>query len=97
MAKKVDSSQLAEYQCILSVLKQERKKRRITQKALAKALKRSQPFVANYEMGELRLDIVQFVRITRLLGLNPAKVLKDVAADLQPLESDRKYGYSEEE
>jgi transcriptional regulator with XRE-family HTH domain len=92
----VDSSQFAEYQCILDILRRARKKQRITQKALAKALGRSQPFVAKYEMGELRLDIVEFVRVARLLGLNPAKVLKAVAADLQPLEGDRKYGYSDE-
>jgi transcriptional regulator with XRE-family HTH domain len=92
----LDSSHLAEYQRILDVLKRTRKKQRITQMALAKALRRSQPFVGKYEMGELRLDIVEFVRIARLLGLDPAKVLKGVAADLQPLESDRKYGYSEE-
>jgi transcriptional regulator with XRE-family HTH domain len=91
----VDSSQFAEYQCILDILRRARKKQRITQKALAKALGRSQPFVAKYEMGELRLDIVEFVRVARLLGLNPAKVLKAVAADLQPLEGDRKYGYSD--
>jgi transcriptional regulator with XRE-family HTH domain len=92
----LDSSHLAEYQCILDILRRTRKKRRITQKALATALRRSQPFVAKYEMGELRLDIVEFVRIARLLGLNPAKVLKDVAPDLQSLEGDRKYGYSDE-
>jgi transcriptional regulator with XRE-family HTH domain len=93
----LDSSYFAEYQFILDILRRTRKKQRITQKALAAALGRSQPFVAKYEMGELRLDIVEFVRIVRLLGLNPAKVLKDVAAALQPLESDRKYGYSGEE
>ena len=89
----MDSSHFAEYQCILDILRQARKKQRVTQKALAAALGRSQPFVAKYEMGELRLDIVEFVRIARLLGLSPAKVLKDVAVDLQPLEGDRKYGY----
>lgn len=92
----MDSSHLAEYQRILDILRRTRKKQRITQAALARALRRSQPFVAKYEMGELRLDIVEFVRIARLLGLNPAQVLKSVAADVQPLESDRKYGYSEE-
>ncbi|MDR0251096.1 MAG: helix-turn-helix domain-containing protein [Burkholderiales bacterium] len=81
----------------MDILRRTRKKQRITQKALATALGRSQPFIAKYEMGELRLDIVEFVRIARLLGLNPAKVLKGVATDLQPLGSDRKYGYSEEE
>ncbi|MCL2872979.1 MAG: helix-turn-helix domain-containing protein [Betaproteobacteria bacterium] len=93
----MDALQFSEYQCILDILKQARKKQRITQKALAKALRRSQPFVAKYEMGELRLDIVEFVRIARLLGLNPARALKDVAANLQPLESDRKYGFSKED
>jgi transcriptional regulator with XRE-family HTH domain len=93
----LDYSQSVEYRCIIDILKQARKKRRITQKALAMALQRSQPFVAKYEMGELRLDIVEFVRIARLLGLNPAKVLKNVAPELQQLESDRKYGYSKVE
>ncbi|MDR2173258.1 MAG: helix-turn-helix domain-containing protein [Burkholderiales bacterium] len=79
----------------MSSLKSARKKRLITQKALAHALGRSQSFVAKYESGELLLDVVIFVRICRLLGLNPTKVIAPVYPKLLPLEADRKYGYSE--
>jgi transcriptional regulator with XRE-family HTH domain len=46
------------------------------QHELAKRLHKSQSFVAKYEGGERRIDVVEFVAICRAIGVNPAKLLK---------------------
>src|SRR3978361_1275322 len=46
-----------------------------TQQALAVRLKKPQSFVAKYEGGERRLDVVEFIAIARALGANPLKLM----------------------
>ncbi len=58
------------------VLIQARKAKGLNQTELAAALKRTQTFVSNYERGERRLGIVDFVLIARTLGVEPAELLK---------------------
>jgi transcriptional regulator with XRE-family HTH domain len=53
-----------------------RKDAGLTQHELAKRLRRPQSFVAKYEGGERRIDVVEFVTICRAIGANPAKLLK---------------------
>jgi transcriptional regulator with XRE-family HTH domain len=48
----------------------------LTQQALADRLSRSQSFVAKYEGGERRLDVVEFVQVARAIGTDPAKIVK---------------------
>jgi transcriptional regulator with XRE-family HTH domain len=52
-----------------------RKAAGLTQQALAVRLKKPQSFVAKYEGGERRLDVVEFVAISRVLGADPVKLL----------------------
>lgn len=49
----------------------------LSQEAFAQKLGRHQQFVSRYEIGERRLDIVEFIDIARLLGV-PLSVLNDV-------------------
>ncbi len=56
----------------------------ITQAALAVVLRRPQTFVSKYEIGERRLDVVEFIEVCQALGLTP----KDVVADLCKIKSD---------
>ena len=53
-----------------------RRKAKLTQQEVAKRLKRPQSFVAKYEGGERRIDVVEFLAITRLLGADPIKILR---------------------
>lgn len=53
-----------------------RKSKRLTQVALAERLKRPQSFVSKYERGERRLDVIEFLEVTRLLGIDPYKFLR---------------------
>ncbi len=43
----------------------------VTQTELANRLKRTQSFVSNYERGQRRLDVPEFILICRALGLDP--------------------------
>jgi transcriptional regulator with XRE-family HTH domain len=54
----------------------------LTQQALAKRLKRHQSFVAKYEAGERRLDVIEFLVITRCLAADPIRILRSLAKEL---------------
>ena len=59
-----------------------RKKARLTQQEVANRLKRHQSFVAKYEGGERRLDVVEFLAITRAIGADPVRLLKSLIRQL---------------
>jgi hypothetical protein len=50
----------------------------LTQEKLAKRLKRPQSFVAKYEGGERRLDVVEFLAVVRAIGADPMAILRDL-------------------
>ena len=54
-----------------------RKAAGVRQQALAERLGRPQSFVAKYENGERRLDMIEFIAIARALGADPVKLFKD--------------------
>lgn len=63
---------------LLERLKAARKKAGLTQQAVADALGRPQSFVAKYERGERRLDVVEFLEVTGVLGADPRAILRAV-------------------
>lgn len=52
-----------------------RKSAKLTQAELAQRLQKPQSFVAKYELGERRVDVVEFVAIATALGLEPTEFL----------------------
>jgi len=54
----------------------------LTQQELARRLGRPQSFVAKFEGGERRLDLVELLRITDLLGIDERRLIRDVKAEL---------------
>jgi transcriptional regulator with XRE-family HTH domain len=50
----------------------------MTQQELAKRLNRHQSFVAKYETGERRLEVLEFVQICRMIGVAPEQIIKKV-------------------
>jgi transcriptional regulator with XRE-family HTH domain len=50
--------------------------RRIVQSELARRLDKPPSFVAKVELGERRLDVVEFVQYVQALGLSPTRMLK---------------------
>jgi len=61
----------------------------VRQRALAKKLGRPQSFIAKYEGGERRLDVVEFVAIARALGADPLKLFRDFLAN-KPVKTGKK-------
>jgi transcriptional regulator with XRE-family HTH domain len=53
-----------------------RKAAGLTQHQLAKRLRRPQSFVAKYEGGERRVDVVKFIEIWMAIEADPNKLLK---------------------
>lgn len=51
----------------------------LTQVELAEKLRVRQSYVSNYETGERRLDVVEFILVCRAIGLDPAGVVEQVA------------------
>jgi transcriptional regulator with XRE-family HTH domain len=61
---------------LLDVLRTARKRAGVTQQALADRLHRPQSFVAKYENGERRIDVIEFVELARALELDPAALFR---------------------
>ena len=55
----------------------------LTQAEVAKSLRRVQSFVSKYELGERRLDVVDFIAVCDCLGVDPAELLRQVRRDKQ--------------
>ncbi len=55
-----------------------RKSAGLSQHELARRLKRSQSFIAKLEVGERRVDVVEFIEIARALGKEPTELLSRV-------------------
>jgi len=55
-----------------------RKKAGLTQRDLAKKLGREHSFVARIELGERRVDIVEFYLICEACGTAPHKAIRDL-------------------
>lgn len=50
----------------------------LTQTKLAEELGRPQSFVAKYENGERRIDVLEFVAIAQAIGADPVALLGDL-------------------
>jgi transcriptional regulator with XRE-family HTH domain len=53
-----------------------RKNAGLTQHDVAKRLRKPQSFVAKYEGGERRIDVVEFIAIMRVIGSDPVRLLR---------------------
>ena len=57
-----------------------RKRAGLTQQDVADRLGRPQSFVAKYEGGERRLDMVEFLQIAAALGADPIRIVRTLNA-----------------
>jgi ribosome-binding protein aMBF1 (putative translation factor) len=58
-----------------------RRARGLRQVDLAEQLGRPQSFVSNYERGDRRLEVSEFLAIARALGLDAAAIVAELTAD----------------
>lgn len=73
MEKSLKSSEYARF---IALLVAARHTAGMRQQVLAKKLRKPQSFVAKYEGGERRLDVIEFIVIAEALGTDPIKLLR---------------------
>ena len=56
-----------------------RKQAGLTQAELARKLGKPQSFVSKYELGERRLDVVEFLEVASALGFEPEVLIKKLS------------------
>ena len=67
-----------EHRAVIAALVTARKAAGLTQQQLAKRLKKHQSYVSKYETGERRLDVPEFIRISRSLDANPETLITQI-------------------
>ena len=67
-----------QHQRLCELLIEARKKADLTQAEVAERLGKPQSFVAKYEGGERRLDVVEFLAVASAIGVDPFRVLKSL-------------------
>ncbi|MGF7007197.1 helix-turn-helix domain-containing protein [Aminobacter sp. BE322] len=63
---------------LAALLVEKRKQAGLTQATVAAALGRHQPFIANIENGERRLDVVEFLALADIIGFDPHEIVNDL-------------------
>jgi transcriptional regulator with XRE-family HTH domain len=71
-----------EHRRVIAVLVTARKAVDLTQQQLAARLRKPQSFVSKYETGERRLDVPEFIRVSRCLNADPATLIAKIARAL---------------
>ena len=69
------STHTDQYKRFRAILVAERKSHGLTQVQVAERLGKPQSFVTKYELGERRLDVVEFLYIADVIGFDPNTVL----------------------
>lgn len=54
----------------------------MTQAAVANVLGRQQSFVSKYESGERTLDVIEFIKICRVVQIDPATLISRLQGEL---------------
>jgi transcriptional regulator with XRE-family HTH domain len=67
------------YGQLLDLLIRARKEADLTQMEVASRLRRPQSFVSKYENGERRLDVVEFLEVSRAIECDPIKLIRSLA------------------
>ncbi|MDZ8185269.1 MAG: helix-turn-helix transcriptional regulator [Nostoc sp. ChiSLP02] len=77
-----------EYEVFRHCMIAARKEAKLTQQTLAKSLQKPQSFVAKYENGERRLDVIEFLLISRVIGVDPCDILRKVEQEISGASSE---------
>jgi transcriptional regulator with XRE-family HTH domain len=64
------------YQTFISLLVSARQKQGLSQRELATKLNKVHSYVAKYEQGERRLDVIEFLDIATVLKIDPCGIIK---------------------
>ena len=74
----------ARYEALRAVLARARKRKKLTQAALGERLGKNQVWVSKYEAGSRRLDVIEFLDISRAIGVAPCSLLRQIEKACRP-------------
>lgn len=69
------------YKKLQELLRQHRQAQQLTQLQLAERLARPQSFVAKYENGERRLDLIEFLQVAEALDIDPIQFMRQLLSN----------------
>jgi transcriptional regulator with XRE-family HTH domain len=61
---------------LCELLKTQRKAAGLTQTVVAKRLSKPPSYVAKYELGDRRLDVLELIDVAAAIGFDPCKLIK---------------------
>jgi len=66
------------YDTLRSALVKAREAAGLRQQDVAKRLKRPQSYVSKVELGERRIDVIEYIEFTRAIGIDAVRILRQV-------------------
>ncbi len=66
------------YRQLLTILIDARKAKNLTQQVLAEHLGKPQSYVSKYESAERRLDVIEFLDVTKAIGIDPLPIIREL-------------------
>lgn len=70
-----------EYERFRALLIEARLGAGMTQSEVASELGQPQSYVSKYERGERRLDVIEFLKVARIIGFNPIEMISELMPD----------------
>ncbi|RUU88907.1 XRE family transcriptional regulator [Mesorhizobium sp. M7A.F.Ca.MR.176.00.0.0] len=67
---------------MIELLVQARKDTGVTQVELGKRLGQRQTFVSKFELGERRLDVAEFIAVSRAIGADPYDIIREAESGI---------------
>ncbi len=67
------------HQALIALLIEKREAKGLTQTDLAAKLGEYQSFVARLESGQRRVDVIEFLELSEILGFDPLQALSTIA------------------
>ena len=77
MSRSIHSDQ---YRTLTALLVETRKSSGLTQQQVADGLGKPQSYVAKVEGNERRIDVVEFIALAKMLGVDPADLFNTILA-----------------
>lgn len=63
---------------LIELLTAERKKRGLRQDEVARALRQRQSWISRIEMGERRIDVIEFLSLADAIGFDPGQIINEI-------------------
>lgn len=68
----------AQHARLRELLVDARKSKRLTQVELGERLGKNQVWISKYEAGTRKLDVIEFLEISKAIGVDPCRLIKEL-------------------